>query len=155
MRADTSGHRGLYPSLDTAHRVRPRITPAALNRRCCKTSLSPYLTSDTPSPDPIRRPTENFLVAQQRKSRMQRHVFGDTLNNDNGLHCRYHHQRYIESGCKGMPPRSSTFPSCRLINNCLARVLHTIPLIMLRAMSAFESRLIIAPQIGTTNTRYV
>ena len=155
MRADTLGHRGLYPSLDTARRVRPRILPAGLNRSCYKTFLSPYLTNDTPSPDPIRRPTGNFLVAQQRKSRMQRHVFGDTLNNDNGLHCRYHHQRYIESGRKGMPPRSSTLSSGRLTTTCLARVLHTILLIKLRAMSAFESRLIIAPQIGTINTRYV
>ena len=155
MRADTLGHRRLCPTLVTAHRVRPRIAPAGLNRSCHKTSFPLYLTSDTPSPNPIRTATESSLVEQQRKSRMLRRVFGDTLNNDNDLRCRYHHQRHIEFGRKGMPPRSSTFSSCRLTTTCLARVLHTILLIKLRAMSAFESRLIIAPQIGTINTRYV
>ena len=127
MKADSLGHRGLYPSLDTTHRVQPRIVPARLNRSCYKTFLSPYLTSDTPSPDPIRRPTENFLVAQQRKSRMQRRVFGDTLNNDNGLRCRSHHQQHIESGRKGTPPRSPIFSYCRQTTNYLVKVLHIIP----------------------------
>ena len=127
MRADTLGHRRLYPALDTAHRVRPRTAPAGLNRSCYKMSLSPYLTTDTPSPGPIRRPTENFLVAQHRKSRMQRRVFGDTLNNDNGLRRRYHHQRHIESGRKDIPLGSSAFSRCRLTINCLTRALHTLP----------------------------
>ena len=136
MRVDTLGHRRLYPALDTAHRVRPRTAPAGLNRSCYKTSLSPYLTSDTPSPGSIRRPTESSLVAQHRKSRMQRRVFGDTLNNDNGLRRRYHHQRHIESGRKDIPLRSSTFSCCRLTTNCLARVLHTLPCSKQRATSA-------------------
>ncbi len=136
MRADTLGRRGLFPTLDTAHRVRPRTAPAGLNRSCYKTSLSPYWTSDTPSPASIRRPTESSLVVQHRKSRMQRRVFGDTLNNDNGLRRRYRHQQHIESRRKDIPLRSSTFSWCRLTTNCLARVLHTLPCSKERAMSA-------------------
>jgi len=117
----------LYPTLDIVHRVRLRIAPAGLNRSCYKTSFPQYLTSDTPSPNSIRIATENSLVAQQRKSRMLRRVFGDTLNNDNGLRSRYHHQRHIESCRKGTPPRSLIFSYCRQTTNYLVKVLHIIP----------------------------
>ncbi len=126
-RADTLGHRWLYPTLDTVHRVRLRIAPAGSNRSFHKTSFPLYLTSDTLSPNPIRIATENSPVAQQRKSRMLRRVFGDTLNSDNGLRPRYHHQRHIESCRKGTPLRSPIFSYCHQTTNYLVEVPHIIP----------------------------